>query len=385
MLDRPDITDLCRQVLEFADRLACIKSSLEPCPFPWYPYYTFGNFPRMENLLSGENRYLLDLIGDDPVADIGCGDGEVAFFLESLGCRVDAFDQPATNYNRMQGVRALKAALHSQVEIQEVDLDLPWTSTRRYGLAFFLGILYHLKNPFGALESLAERARYCFLSTRIARWTPDHHTRLYGASVAYLLGECESNNDPSNFWIFSEAGLRRLLDRTGWEVDALLTIGDTVESEPAHLDHDERAFCFLRSRLLESVAAGAVELGSRLFDEQLGPTWYGREAGMRWMPQCATLRLRGPRSAEQKLYVSGFCPGPQLREGPVEMRVALDGLPLAPAWLLRPEEAFQFSFPLPPDLVGRAEVELEIGVDRTFTQPGDQRELGAALSLIEIR
>ena len=65
--------------------------------------------------------------------------------------------------------------------------------------------------------------------------------------MAYLLGETELNADATNFWIFSEAGLRRIVERANWRVVAFRTIGDTEGSDPVSLDHDERAFCLLES------------------------------------------------------------------------------------------------------------------------------------------
>ena len=57
------------------------------------------------------------------VLDVGCGDGDISFFLESLGARVDAVDNAPTNYNALYGVRALKEALHSPIRIQATDID----------------------------------------------------------------------------------------------------------------------------------------------------------------------------------------------------------------------------------------------------------------------
>lgn len=71
----------------------------------------------------------------------------------------------------MQGVKLLKEVLSSSVQIHEVDLDSQFSlPEKNYNLAFFLGILYHLKNPFYALEALSKSARYCLISTRIARF-----------------------------------------------------------------------------------------------------------------------------------------------------------------------------------------------------------------------
>jgi hypothetical protein len=146
------------------------------------------------------------------------------------------------------------------VDIHEVDLDARFDLPgERYGLAFFLGILYHLKNPLGALESLARSARYALVSTRIARYNlapkapttgPVNMARVVLQSIplAYLVDTFETNNDPTNYWMFSEAGLRRVLDRAGWDVLDFITLGNTTTSDPATNAGDERAFCLVRSR-----------------------------------------------------------------------------------------------------------------------------------------
>ena len=48
--------------------------------------------------------------------------------------------------------------------------------------------------------------------------------------------------------MFSEAGLRRVLDRAGWDVLDFITLGNTTTSDPATNAGDERAFCLVRSR-----------------------------------------------------------------------------------------------------------------------------------------
>ena len=66
--------------------------------------------------------------------------------------------------------------------------------------------------------------------------------------MEYLLAPYESNIYATIYWIFSDAGLRRLFDRSGWEVLEIMTVGDTTASNPADQDHDERAFAILRSK-----------------------------------------------------------------------------------------------------------------------------------------
>ena len=191
------------------------------------------------------------LIGERPVLDAGCGDGDVAFFLESLGARVDAIDHPPTNYNRMLGVRALKRLLNSNVGVHAVDLDArPNLPSADYGLTMLLGILYHLKNPFLVLETLARHSRHIFLSTRIASLTPNGKMNFGALPMAYLVDDDELNDDATNFWIFSEEGLKRMIRRAGWNVLHYTTLGPySPRPHPVTPQGDARAYILAESRL----------------------------------------------------------------------------------------------------------------------------------------
>ncbi len=254
-----DAAELNEQAQRYRHELDRKKQALAPVDFQWYPYGTLDNFHVLNLLLKGDRRNFLDGVGDGLIVDIGAADGDAAFFLESLGHRVHVVDFPPTNFNGCRGVRLLKQALDSKVEIFETDLDAAFKlPAQRYELAFFLGILYHLKNPFLALESLARYARTAFISTRITRFnvaqgavgTEVNRERieLRTAPVAYLVAPDETNHDATNFWMFSEAGLRRLLHRCGWDILDFATFGNTQDSDPATAAGDERAFCYVRSR-----------------------------------------------------------------------------------------------------------------------------------------
>lgn len=215
--------------------------------FPWYPYGSLSNFIHLREIFN--KNPIESLIGENrKILDIGAADGDLSFFLESLGYKLDIIDNGPTNFNNLQGARLLKEKLNSSVDIYEIDLDSQFkTPGDRYDLIFFLGILYHLKNPFYILESLSRISKHLILSTRVAQFTPDG-TSISKSSLAYLLGPTEANNDSTNYWIFSDIGLRRLFDRTGWDVLEMITIGDKKASNPRDQDHDERAFVLLRSK-----------------------------------------------------------------------------------------------------------------------------------------
>src|SRR5215471_950833 len=180
-----DIESLVRDARRFEERLRHAKQQLGDTGFEWYRYDTLSAFSHLEKALSGANRCVFT--GTGRVLDLGAQDGELAFFLESLGYRVTAADHPAYNHNGMRGIRALKAALGSQVEIHEIDVDRPFTLPQdSYDLVVMLGVLYHLRNPFYVLEELARHTTHCLVSTRVARRYPDGTPMPAGVALAYL-------------------------------------------------------------------------------------------------------------------------------------------------------------------------------------------------------
>lgn len=242
--------ELLSRAAEWKKQLESAKSEPPAPGKTWYAYDILSNLWHLENLIQQLPEDTLELFRGGHVADIGAADGDLSFFLEHLGLSADLIDWPATNWNGLDGARTLRDRLGSRhVAIHEVDLDTQFElPSTRYDLVFFLGILYHLKNPFYILETLAKHCRFCFLSTRIARRTADHRLKLEEAPLAYLLAPEECNDDPTNFWIFSAPGLIRLAERTGWNVRATYRVGDTRKSDPSSADHDERMFLALESR-----------------------------------------------------------------------------------------------------------------------------------------
>jgi tRNA (mo5U34)-methyltransferase len=246
-------SSLVRRGLRFRSRFELTKRHAAPAGFAWYPYDSFANLFPFERLRREAGLALAEMAGSRPLLDLGTADGAMAFLFESLGYAVDACDYAGTNVNRMEGVRRMAAALGSQVEIEDVDLDGGWTPRREYGLALFLGTLYHLKNPFGVLERLSGHARYCLLSTRVASWSPDRGVELGRVPAAYLLAPGECNEDSTNYWVFSPPGLLRLAERCGWRVLASLRTG-ARDSDPATTAGDARQFLLLESSIVGQFA-----------------------------------------------------------------------------------------------------------------------------------
>lgn len=196
------------------------------------------------------------------IADIGCADGDLGLMLANQGHTVDLIDWPATNWNGLRGAKLLSARLELDVRIHEIDLDSQFQLPQAdYDFIFLLGILYHLKNPYYVLEQLAKRTRFCALSTRIARYASElggdrkgNEIEIGHLPVAYLLNPDECNNDATNFWIFSLAGLRRLVERSGWKIVDEGCLG-AEDSNPSDNHRDQRAFMLLESQVFSPEVA----------------------------------------------------------------------------------------------------------------------------------
>jgi tRNA (mo5U34)-methyltransferase len=356
-----DIRDLAAAAVLFHARLDELKNIRRSPEFEWYPYNSFGVFPVLTPMLQQERRDLLNLAGAAPVLDIGCGDGDLSFFFESLGRRVMAIDNPATNYNRTHGFRTLRTALSSSVELEVSDVDSSLDLRRRtFGLALCLGVLYHLKNPFGFLENLARHVRHCLLSTRIAQVTVGG-THMAQEPVAYLLNPSEANNDPTNYWIFSEAGLRRILDRTGWDLCDYATTGFEHGSDPAHGDRDQRAYCMIRSKLADP-----------WLDVDLDGGWHTMEDdSWRWTERVFSVLLRCPGSATPTLRFRFTLPD---ELGPVRIRAVVNGICLPECEYISSGE-HSYIHPIPP--VTGDQVSIRFELDKALgPSAADRREIG---------
>jgi SAM-dependent methyltransferase len=361
---------LVEQAKLFRITLEATRKRRGSANFEWYPYNSLSNVHHLETLLGAVHGYVMETARTEGILDLGCGDGDLAFFFESQGYPVTAVDHPASNQNNMQGLRALHQELNSSVSIREIDVDSEFPLNGKYGLALCLGILYHLKNPFFVLENLARRARYCVLSTRIARHLPGGDPMPEGHALAYLLGEDELNLDDTNFWIFSEPALRRLLERTKWEIVEFLTTGNTVGSDPVRPDRDERAFCLLKSHY-----------GHQHLDLLAG--WHHVEdSGWRWTEKQfaarATSRV-GARHSSISMRV--FAPPQSIEKfGSLTLRAAIDGVDVQPMTMSEPGiHVFVRKVPEPSQVTSVVfHLDNVLGPDEIYS-----RELGIIVASLE--
>ena len=128
-----------------------------------------------------------------------------------------------------------------------------------------------------------------------------------------------------------------------------------------------------------------INMSDPLVADRLGPGWYPFESGFRWMGRAASVRMPGPRTAGQKLYVTAICPAAQMKSGPLTMTVTVDGVRLAPLQFTKGNAESTFDFPLPPETAGKSDIDITVEVSRTVRVGEDLRDLGLAFGRFEIK
>jgi tRNA (mo5U34)-methyltransferase len=105
----------------------------------WYPYRTLTHIHTLEQVCAMAGLDLLQVCRGPyrKIADIGAGDGDLAFFLEKMGLSVEIIDNEYTNFNGLEGARVLKEVMNSSVEIRSVDLDSQFALPHQNTIQFF--------------------------------------------------------------------------------------------------------------------------------------------------------------------------------------------------------------------------------------------------------
>ncbi len=149
------------------------------------------------------------------VLDIGAWDGFFSFETERRGASrvvaVDSHSWTGEGWGKKAGFELARRALNSKVEDREMEvLELSPESVGEFDVVLFLGVLYHMRHPFLALEKVASVTRQMLvLETRVdlLAWrTP---------AMAFYRDR-ELNNDPTNWWAPNIAGLREMLRAVGF-------------------------------------------------------------------------------------------------------------------------------------------------------------------------
>lgn len=159
--------------------------------------------------------HLPDLTGKT-VLDVGAWDGFFSFEAERRGAaRVVALDtfswRARGDHTGKAGFELARRALGSNVEDVEVDvLDISPQTVGQFDVVLFLGVLYHLRHPFLAIEKLRQVTRELLIL--------ETHVDLIGLrrpAMALYPGS-ELNGDWSNWWGPNPAAVIGMLEQSGF-------------------------------------------------------------------------------------------------------------------------------------------------------------------------
>lgn len=148
------------------------------------------------------------------VLDIGAWDGFFSFEAERRGAArvvaIDSFCWNGPGWGTKDGFLLARESLGSRVEDVEMEvLDLSPDRVGTFDVVFFFGVLYHMKDPFEALERVASVA-----GDRLLLETHADLLNVREPSIAFYPSS-ELDDDPTNWcgpnlsaleWMLSESG-----------------------------------------------------------------------------------------------------------------------------------------------------------------------------------
>jgi tRNA (mo5U34)-methyltransferase len=140
----------------------------------------------------------MDLSGKS-VLDIGAWDGLFSFEAERRGATrvlaTDSYCWGGEGWGTQEGFLTARRILGSRVEDMEIDvMDLSPERVGTFDLVLFVGVLYHMRHPFLAIERVA--------SVTGDQLIFDSHTAMTNEPDPVMLfyPGTELNDDPTNWW-----------------------------------------------------------------------------------------------------------------------------------------------------------------------------------------
>lgn len=150
------------------------------------------------------------------VLDVGAWDGFYSFEAEHRGAAytlaTDHFCWSGRGWGTKAGFDYLHDAIGSRVASQDVDVfGLDPFELGMFDIVLFLGVLYHLRDPFGGLGKVAAMCRDCLIVE-----THSDMNDVTEPVMRYYLGR-ELNGDGSNFWGPNAPCLEAMLQELGFK------------------------------------------------------------------------------------------------------------------------------------------------------------------------
>ncbi|MCW2361367.1 MULTISPECIES: class I SAM-dependent methyltransferase [Sphingobium] len=196
-------------------------SSLPRPDITWFHSFDFEDGETISGIKALDIlRKEADLIFDEDltgksVLDIGAWDGFFSFEAERRGATrvvaTDHFIWSGPGWANRSGFDYIHHRLNSRVEAIDADIvDLPGLNLGQFDIVLFLGVFYHLKDPYTGLETAAQM---CGDHLIVETATALPREKL-PAMRLYAPGEL--GNDTTNFWAPNIPALKLMLTSFGF-------------------------------------------------------------------------------------------------------------------------------------------------------------------------
>jgi hypothetical protein len=218
-----------------------------------YDFDSLENIERILSLLDDQSLAYLDDMPNKTMIDIGCANGDVGFVFEETGFSIALLDKSHVaegqgslvrqNAPLVASIIAKNKGSRAVVFDQDIDdgFDPEQVIARftrshegsahfeRFGLGVMVGLLYHLKNPYSAIEKVGQLCDHLIVGTWVADCLPDRRKIIKDEQIVFLLNDRQLAADPTNYWIFTPRSLRVLVERCGWQVLAEQLVTNPME------------------------------------------------------------------------------------------------------------------------------------------------------------
>jgi tRNA (mo5U34)-methyltransferase len=203
---------------------------------------------------SAEKLEALELpsLHDKTVLDVGAWDGYFSFAAERLGAsRVVALDSVIWHNVSKAPFEIARKVLESQVDDVELEvLDISPETVGEFDVVFFLGVLYHMRDPMAALEAVASVTKELLVLETLADLTFTRRPAAAFYPGSYIGG------DHSNWWGPNAAALVGMVKEFGFKDVRII-------NKPSPLEH-----LYTTARNLAIVAQSRVS--KTMADQPLG-------------------------------------------------------------------------------------------------------------------
>jgi tRNA (mo5U34)-methyltransferase len=168
-------------------------------------------------------------LGGKYCLDVACNEGYFSHLLYHRGAKVRGIDIRETNIQRAKAVQGVYGYDPQRLIFQVEDFFSHQDEADTYDLTLFLGLLYHIENPMGALRLLHKITKtLCVIDTQLTRqnipiisgWGQTSVVRELAASMALLQEEDMKENNLAAYtslsFIPNAAAVRQLLFSAGF-------------------------------------------------------------------------------------------------------------------------------------------------------------------------